>query len=237
MIRFCVAAFCVASLALLAHADSIATLVNCGSTSGASTCSTMDSFGNIESAAASGAYLVSGNTLSFELADSASSVGYGSSFGVSAGLLYLSTKGPLRPGFVLVSGTVEATQTTSDASNVVDSFAGYELGDNSGTLVQAGCFSSTGCVNSEGLQPVVLGETLGFIESGDAGAETFQGSGEANASLDFTLQFLEADGVTPVNVMQTPEPSGLKLVAAALICWFLLRRTRFCFAITDAINV
>lgn len=64
--------------------------------------------------------------------------------------------------------------------------------------------------------PFILGQSFNLNYSGDTGANTIDGGGAANSSMQFQFRFFEADGVTLVAVEATPEPGTLALLGLAL---------------------
>jgi hypothetical protein len=80
------------------------------------------------------------------------------------------------------------------------------------------------------LLPIRLGTAYTFFEVENADATSAESHGGATVAGSLTAQFFEADGVTPVNVVEaTPEPHAGALVAVGLLCLqgsHLLKRLR-----------
>ena len=71
---------------------------------------------------------------------------------------------------------------------------------------------------------VTLGQPFpvaAFVPADDGGDDIL-----ANSALvvsDFSLSFFEADGITPVNIAETPEPSGFGLFGLSSVAVYLSR--------------
>jgi hypothetical protein len=77
------------------------------------------------------------------------------------------------------------------------------------------------------LQPIELGETYQFTADANSlaysgGLASGQGEGEGAAKVTYTVEFFEADGITPVGVSEAPEPRTWALVAIG-VAWLLRR--------------
>ena len=118
---------------------------------------------------------------------------------------------------------------------------GYDAGDDGGsetlTLsspaggmpLGAFCSLSTCSYPANQTLPFVLGMAFPISYSGTAYAyssNTVDGPGWANVLLGYNFRFLEADGITPVTVSETPEPGTffLLVVPAFLLLLFVRQR-------------
>jgi hypothetical protein len=122
----------------------------------------------------------------------------------------LDTDGSARPGFVLVSAN-----------------GGMRPGEDGVVLanmgVTTGPFGSVcnyhGCNNTSGLFPFLLGAEFQLTETASLRvfSDSSVGLGQASGSADVSFQFFDADGETPVDVVETPEPRSLPLTVGGLI--------------------
>jgi len=85
---------------------------------------------------------------------------------------------------------------------------------------------STNCLMPP-LQPIELGEAFEFSASASASAQSGGfaadfGVGDGAANATYSVEFFEANGVTPVGVSETPEPASAALAIVGLL--WLLRR-------------
>ncbi len=202
-------------------ATSVICNTNLGSVTGSSSCTQAGTLDTV-TASASDSYTISGNTVTFnssvEASVSANPAGPSSDTASASTFLslYFVTSGPIRSGIVYVPAF--------DASGVgetgVTSTASFILSDTLGGM----CGTKLGCVFPPVYEPyqVTLGTTLELTEMSSTYAGAFnEGEMGSLGALDFggTLEFFEADGVTPVDVSAaTPEPTtlGLLLLVVAL---------------------
>jgi len=206
-------------------------------------CSLADSYGGSVSAVTGAAYNITGNTLNIS-AHSFASYTFGAIFppsndetaiANSSITIDLATSGPLRVGYVTFVGNDGGA-----AGPLANGDAGFTLGT-PGTIpsIDYYCYPefAPSCVppaellaskgNFTGLIPIVLGTDLDLIESSGAAAFSEGGGSTSNFGFGGTLQFFEADGVTPVDVaLATPEPATSLLYSIGLIVVLNIVRQR-----------
>jgi len=124
----------------------------------------------------------------------------------------LYTTGPVRQGFleIFVGGT----------------FAGVTGGDGIGskeyslspTGIAAGCVGAL-CFNDPLLQPITLGSTFQFNEDMKFTEMGNNTSGQASGfgTTQLTFLFFEANGVTPAQVSEAPEPGSRSLLSLGFL--------------------
>lgn len=197
--------FCIVSVALPA---SVTLTTTCSSSSqtvtGGSSCRLSDGVGYGE-AQASGSFAISGNTLTVNAYVNASAAPgtpppaqFYAPFSASSTVAIaadLYTTGPLRQGYVVMSGTSQTTDGGVGGGNV-----SYSIG----SALSLDCPVNRICSNGQypNLMPIELGTSFTFSNvttaSGQSDIVEFQGDGLALTADTFT--FFEADGVTPVSV-------------------------------------
>jgi hypothetical protein len=150
----------------------------------------------------------------------ANTVAVGNSSADASITAFLETLGPLRAGYISV--TCPYLQcSVSDGGAASGSFT-FSVGSVSG-----GNCGATSCL-SPPLEPIELGQSFEFNATALAGAYSGglaagSGEGDGAAQATYTVEFFEANGVTPVAVSETPEPGSLALLAAGSL-WLLKRR-------------
>lgn len=175
------------------------------------------------SAAASASFSLEPDGFTFSLSTSAISntLLSGDASASAAISASLDTAGPLRAGYVSITCPLLGC-TVTDGGAAGGSFA-FSVGS-----VAGGSCGITNCA-SVPLQPFELGEAVQFSATAIAAATSGglaigSGEGDGTAQDTYSLEFFEANGVTPVGVSETPEPSSLALAAVGLL-WLLKRRT------------
>ena len=124
----------------------------------------------------------------------------------------LLTAGPVRAGFVSLTGTVIDGQDIAVTDLPVEIFTIGSTAFNYGCSVASSCALPT-------LIPVTLGQPFSLSAEIQDSVDTLSGEGtdgdEFNANL--ALQFFEADGTTPAVIL--PEPSYVSLLAILSACF------------------
>jgi len=226
--------FCVVSIATAA---TITVSTTCTSSSqsviGGPSCGLGDGVG-YGRAQASGAFSLTGNAATFDSATNAIAVpgqpppgqfyqpfSGAASVTITANLF---TTGPVRQGYVLISGQSQTGNGGVGGGNV-----NYSIGP----FLNMGCSVFQVCSLGLGtdLVKIQLGTDLAITELTTAFGETdpFEAQGDGLANTAETLKFFEADGLTPVSVFDTdavvvPEPSVLGLLILSFAG--LVKRTR-----------
>ncbi len=168
-------------------------------------------------ATASVTYSVAGNDFNSTLSASANAtppglfVGSTSATANASLSVELYTAGPLRTGVLeIVKGGNFAGVTGGNGIGSTQ----YSL---SPTGLAAGCAGAI-CFNDPLLQPITLGTTFQFNEDMNFTENGSDLSGPASGfgSTQLTFLFFEADGVTPVQVSEAPEPAAYGLVAIGI---------------------
>lgn len=169
---------------------------------------------NSASASAVGSYAIFGNSLSFSSATTATAVGdYPSPLGEASsanGTVAiagdLATLGPLRTGILEITYAFDILQGAgADRASVSYSVAGFGISCNGGNF-------SVRCPPVGFGYPITftttieLGEILPFSADVEADAHDYLALGQGQAGGTATFQFFEADGTTPVDVYEVPEP-------------------------------
>ncbi|MFL6465543.1 MAG: hypothetical protein ACJ73N_14180 [Bryobacteraceae bacterium] len=145
------------------------------------------------------------------------------------------TSGPSRAGFIEVMPTGNASApdarlsarfTVPDATNGQSISVGCTAQSSQGT-----CTSSTYFSHFH-LFPVLLGSPLPITFRGVAAAgSSIQGGGTALFTYEYAFRFFESDGVTPVAVTESAEPSTLGFVSSPFVFLaysYYKRKNRVC---------
>jgi len=184
-------------------------------TPGSSSCNSFNG-NNGASAGAAATFSLAPDGFTFSLSTSAISntLSSGDASASASIAELLETAGPLRAGYVAI--TCPYLQcTVTDGGAASGSFA-FSIGSISG-----GNCGATNCTNPP-LESIELGETLQFTATALAGATSGglavgSGEGDGVANATYTVEFFEANGVTPVAVSETPEPGSLALMGGGLM--------------------
>jgi hypothetical protein len=145
----------------------------------------------------------------------------------SASLSFLDelyTSGPVRPGLMAITfggGYADNGEYDGSGSAQIGPWCGFSIG----SVAPSGDCGLPG----DGFIPVELGTQFalqatmgGYARSTQAG-----GGGSVGVSLNFSIEFFEADGVTSVPLLEaTPEPSALLLCSVGLGLLPLIRALR-----------
>ena len=175
-----------------------------------------DSNGGFSSAGTSYSYSINENRLTVITeahfsAGGRAPVSSASSQAMIQGVIQIGTEGPIRDG--LVSG--EASQ--SAVRNGGSSYSSFRT--------VPGYFEPPNYLSVSYPASVQLGSPLTVYITSTAGGRSNYSSGgaEANSRLDVNLNFLEADGVTPVAIADVPEPITIALAGCGIGVLCLLR--------------
>jgi hypothetical protein len=184
-------------------------------TPGSTSCNSFNG-NNGASAGASANFFLAPDGFTFSLSTSAISntLSSGDASANASITALLETAGPLRAGYVSI--TCPYLQCTVTAGGAASGSFAFSIGSVSGENCGA-----TNCVNPP-LESIELGETLEFTATALAGATSgglAAGSGEGDgvANATYTVEFFEANGVTPVAISETPEPDSLALLGGGLV--------------------
>jgi hypothetical protein len=144
----------------------------------------------------------------------------------------LTTSGSVRSGYLQIQGYGNGSNfydggatMTSGIVLASGSFYPTEITCSSNSSY---CTPGTGYYNVFSLIPVTLGTTFSIEANGGTTnwAAGFDGMSGGSLNTVFNFRFLEADGRTPVNVSQVPEPMTLGLVGSALCSVAFLKKKR-----------
>ena len=213
--------FCIVSVAMSATISVSTTCTSATqSITGGSSCALGDGVG-YGRAQASGTFSLTVNVATFDSATSAIAMPgqpppgqFYQPFSGSATVSItanLFTNGPVRPGYVLISG-----QSNTGNGGVGGGNVNYSIGSS----LNMGCSVNQLCSLGLGteLLSIQLGTDLTITELTTAFGQTdpVEAQGDGLASTAETFSFLESDGLTPVSVFQTvPEPGVLGLLAVS----------------------
>ena len=150
----------------------------------------------------------------------------------ASGSLSLITTGPLRSGFVIITGGLSGSQGFDPLTGTL----GVTLGALNGNctfflgLIPPG--APCGCLvplAAGSLKlPFQLGQSFLFSENFHLTAASDQSTSNIEsgmATIGMRFQLFEVDGVTPVAVSATPEPAEVSLFCAGLIVLGLMRKS------------
>lgn len=199
-----------------AFGATITTTVGCGSSvvlKAGTLCSVNNPSGSFSRASISGSQTISGNTIS--IVSHGDSVANGALFELPQGAsAYLMIVGMFQgigegAGLMKVSYDLNADEGGSASSGIDFSFDS-EFG--------IACISAFGgCPSGSFSIPIQLGQPVDFWLTADA---TSEGSatelGGSDEDIDINIEFFAADGVTPVNAADVPEPASFALAAMAI---------------------
>ncbi len=207
-------------------AGTITTSVICttsaGNTTGTAACSGAGQVG----ASSSATYELSLNSLTTTVEASAAAAPIGglttnAASAAASITLNLDTAGSPRAGYVLIDWTADENSCCGIGGGSVF----YNLG--SGVGGSCGAPPASVC-NYKLYEPITLGSDFTFTETEQLEATTLEENDGGNLSASLTLQFFEANQVTPVEVVETPEPAAIGLVGGGLglLCLLGFRRSR-----------
>ena len=189
--------------------------------------------------AANGANFSSLSTNQYAYAQQAPQQSVNDLFGPAAqrsiGVVYsstLSTGGPVRSGYLQIEAYGTGANfhdggATMTSGILFDSASPYQT--------EVTCYSNSGyCTPGIGyytynsLIPVTLGTSFTIEANGGTTnwASGFDGSSGGSLRTQYDFRFLEADGLTAVQVSQAPEPLTVGMVGLAFGALGLFRRTR-----------
>lgn len=221
--RFLSLFLCVVSTSFSAAITLSTTCTSSGEiNTGVASCNISDGVGSGQ-AQASASLSVSGNILSLDAhtwANALPGISSGFSqaqFSASSNVavsVNLFTNGPLRLGYVEISGGSQTTAAGFGSANISASV---------GTALNLGCGVNQSCYSlSNTLQPFELGTSFTFSQTQHSTGQSdiIQNQGDSVANTSETFTFFEADGVTPVAVFDAasavPEPAAWTLFALGL---------------------
>jgi hypothetical protein len=191
---------------------------------GSSVCNSF-SGNNGASAGASATFSLAPDGFAFSLSTSAISntLSAGDASATASITAFLETAGPLRAGYVSITCPYLACAVT-DGGAAGGSFA-FSIGS-----IAGGSCGPTNCANPP-LESIELGETLQFTAAAIAsatsgGLATGSGEGDGVANASYTVEFFEANGVTPVALSETPEPGSAAVMGGGLVWLGWLARRR-----------
>jgi hypothetical protein len=127
--------------------------------------------------------------------------------------LDLDTAGSARPGVVLIDWNASTNGCCGMGGGSVSYNLGSGIGGNCGAPPATVCSYSV-------FEPITLGSDFAFTETEQFTATTLDEHEGGSLQANLSLQFFEANGETPVDVFETPEPGPLGLAAVGLL--FLL---------------
>lgn len=138
---------------------------------------------------------------------------------------YLTTAGPVRPGYVIIQAFSPNTLAVDGSGGqVVFNFPANSAGTEVGCSVQDGqeCVPSNATIAAlHPLNAISLGVPVELTAQGSLTSSAYNFPTE-NTTFGgvygrYEFRFVEADGVTPVAVSETPEPSTVLLLGAPLL--------------------
>jgi hypothetical protein len=193
-------------------------------TPGSSVCNSFNG-NNGASAGASATFSLAPDGFTFSLSTSAISntLSSGDASATASIAALLETAGPSRAGYVSITCPYLQCAVTDGGA------AGGSFAFSIGSIAGGNC-GPTNCANPP-LESIELGEALQFTATAIASATSgglAAGSGEGDgvAIASYTVEFFEANGVTPVAVSETPEPCSAALMGGGLMWLGWLGRRR-----------
>ena len=146
---------------------------------------------------------------------------------------FLIPAGSVRPGYVILQAFSTGSSATDGAAGGRVSF--YFPANRTDTAISCTTFDAGLCFPSNRffaterpLIPITLGIPLELVAEGTLDAfwsRLVGGTGaEAIENGLYEFRFVEADGITPVAVSQTPEPANALLVSTVLLAALVLRK-------------
>ena len=137
---------------------------------------------------------------------------------------FLLTAGSVRSGYVILQSFGSDFISSENGNGGVDFyFQGNQTNTHITCIAEDRACSPSNQTLARFLPliPIPLGTPLELVAQGELGAAGINASGDetsgrASVTAWYEFRFVEADGVTPVTVTPTPEPSTVRLLGSAL---------------------